>query len=120
MDQNTQDFWSILDKLCRENKIVIDRPKGSAHPKYPDYIYPLDYGYIENTSSSDGGGIDVWIGSEEQHVICAIIICVDYTKRDSEIKVLIACTDQEIQTILAETNRHGGMKGILLKRTRCP
>jgi inorganic pyrophosphatase len=26
-------------------------------------IYPLDYGYLEITTSSDGGGIDVWFGS---------------------------------------------------------
>lgn len=116
MEEYTQDFWGILEKLCRENKIVIDRPKGSVHPRYSDFIYPLDYGYIDNTSSSDGGGIDVWIGSEERQVIRGIIICVDYIKRDSEIKVLIACTDQEIQMILAETNRHDSMKGILYIR----
>ena len=33
------------------------------HPHYSDVIYPFDYGYLENTTTSDGGGIDVWVGS---------------------------------------------------------
>lgn len=116
MNQHTQEFWSLLDRLCKEHQIIIDRPKGSAHPRYPDFIYPLDYGYIKDTRSPDGGGIDVWIGSKEQDEVCGIIACIDYVKRDSEIKVLIACTDQEIQTVLVETNRHDGMKGVLVRR----
>ena len=35
---------------------MIDRPKDSP---YPDIIYPLDYSYLEDTYSSDNGGIDV-------------------------------------------------------------
>jgi len=55
MDDN---FWAALDKLVSESKVIIDRPKGSRHPKYPNCIYPLDYGYLDNTSSMDGNGID--------------------------------------------------------------
>ena len=47
------------------NKIVtakIDRPLGSKHSeKYPKHIYPLDYGYIPNTISSDGRELDCYI-----------------------------------------------------------
>ncbi len=116
MNQNIQEFWKILDKLCSEHKIIIDRPKGTAHPRYPDYIYHFDYGYLEGTKSPDGGGIDVWLGSKAQKDVCGIACCVDYVKQDSEIKVLIACTDEEMQLILADINMHDGMKGILFKR----
>ena len=27
--------------------VTVDRPLGSAHPDYPEMIYPLNYGYIE-------------------------------------------------------------------------
>ncbi len=57
------DFWNILDSLVHDSEIIIDRPKGTTHPKYPNFIYKVDYGYLKNTSSMDGAGIDVWVGS---------------------------------------------------------
>ena len=56
-------FWYEMNLLAATNSIVIDRPKGSTHPRYQELIYPFDYGYLENTTASDGGGIDVWLGS---------------------------------------------------------
>lgn len=90
-------FWKILDKLVRESKIIIDRPKGTAHPKYPNLIYEVDYGYLENTTSMDKGGIDVWAGTEEQKKIDAIICVVDLIKRDSEIKYDLPDKDKRRQ-----------------------
>ena len=82
----TQDnsFWQALDKLVAASKTVIDRPKGSRHPKYPDIVFPVDYGYLDGTSSMDGGGIDVWQGTDGE-TIDAIICTVDLMKKDSEI-----------------------------------
>ena len=57
-------FWKAIDSLVQESEIVIDRPKGSHHPRYPELVYPVDYGYLKNTSSMDGGGIDVWRGTD--------------------------------------------------------
>ena len=42
--QNHSNFWQALDRLVAESAIVIDRPKGSAHPQFPDFIYRVDYG----------------------------------------------------------------------------
>ena len=109
------DFWSALDKLTAESKIVIDRPKGSRHPKYPNLIYPVDYGYLENTTSMDGGGIDVWRGTEGDH-IDAIICTVDLFKKDSEIKILIGCNEVEKKLVLNTHNNGKYMKGILIRR----
>lgn len=111
-----QDFWSTLDKLFAMSKIVIDRPRGTAHPRYPDFIYKIDYGYLEGTSSMDGGGIDVWRGSSAEQKIDAVICTVDLYKRDSEIKVLIGCTEEEKQIVYQTHNESGHMKGILLRR----
>lgn len=58
------DFWTALDALVAQSRVVIDRPRGSAHPRYPHVVYPLDYGYLDGTSSMDGAGIDVWRGSD--------------------------------------------------------
>ena len=115
MEQNHQ-FWQAIDKLVSSGKVVIDRPKGSSHPRHPEIIYDLDYGYIENTESMDGGGIDVWLGSLPDGACDAIICTVDLWKRDSEIKLLIGCTEEEKQIAYEFHNRSEFMKGILIQR----
>ena len=115
MKQYNAAFWSALDKLVSESKIVIDRPKGSHHPKYPTFLYPVDYGYLESTSSMDGGGIDVWRGTDGDS-IDAIICTVDLVKKDSEIKILIGCNENEKQLVLDAHNNSEYMKGILIRR----
>lgn len=115
MNTFNNDFWRALDSLVDNSEIVIDRPKGTAHPKYPDFTYKVDYGYLKNTSSMDGAGIDVWIGSGEKK-IDAIMCIVDLMKRDSEIKILIGCTEEEKQIVYQTHNETEYMKGILIRR----
>jgi inorganic pyrophosphatase len=93
------DFWNDLQEMVVNSAVVIDRPKGSAHPRYSDMIYPLDYGYLAETTSSDGQGIDVWMGSSKSHEITGVICTVDLLKCDSEIKICMGCTHAEMQTI---------------------
>ena len=38
---------------------VIDRPAGSRHPRYPDMIYPVNYGYVQGVFAGDGLEQDV-------------------------------------------------------------
>ena len=109
-------FWSAVDELINNSTIVIDRPKDSAHPRYPHCIYPVDYGYLSDTSSMDGSGIDLWLGTSGSRRIDAIICTVDLLKRDSEIKLLVGCTREETQKILEFHNDSEFMKGILVER----
>ena len=99
MTDRDGNFWDELTKLAKTNKIVIDRPKGAPHPRYPELIYPLDYGYLEGTTAGDGDGIDVWFGSFESKTLTGILCTFDKIKRDAEIKLLIGCTKDDIQTI---------------------
>lgn len=110
------DFWSAMDKLISDSEIIIDRPKGSRHPRFSHIEYPLDYGYLKGTSSMDNSGIDLWRGSLRTPVLDAIIVTVDLMKRDSEIKLLLGMTDEEKQTALAFHNEGIYMKGILISR----
>ena len=54
-------FWKALDRLAADSRLVIDRPQGSTHPRYPDLVYPFDYGFLENITAMDGGGIDALV-----------------------------------------------------------
>lgn len=69
MDSYNGDFWKAIDELVNNSEIIIDRPKGTAHPKYSDFVYQVDYGYLKNTSSMDGAGIDVYVGSGEKRLM---------------------------------------------------
>lgn len=111
------DFWRAFDSLIAQSRLVIDRPKGSRHPKHSDMIYPLDYGYLENTSSMDGDGIDVWRGSLKDGELKAIMVIVDLWKCDSEIKLLVGVTDEEARAVYDFHNNNGdAMQGILIPR----
>ena len=115
MDGYNEDFWNALDELVSNSEIVIDRPRGSAHPRFPNFIYKADYGYLKDTASMDGAGIDVWVGSGEKK-IDAIMCIVDLMKRDSEIKILVGCTEEEKLEVYKTHNETQYMKGVLIRR----
>ena len=115
MEAYDMDFWDALDQLTADSEIVIDRPKGSAHPRFPNFIYPVDYGYLKGTASMDGGGIDVWLGTGERK-LDAVMCIVDLMKRDSEIKLLLGCTEEEKAAIYQTHNETPYMIGVLIRR----
>jgi inorganic pyrophosphatase len=116
---NTDSFWHKLDQLITEHELVIDRPKDSRHPRYPEMVYPLDYGYLDGTQAVDGGGIDVWVGSLPEQAVMAVVCTVDMLKRDTEVKLLLGCTPQNIQTILDFHNDDSDWQSaILIERSQ--
>jgi inorganic pyrophosphatase len=98
-------FWTLADELVASSEVVIDRPKGSRHPRLGDrVIYPFDYGFLRNTKAMDGGEIDVWRGSLPEPQVTGVIATVDIFKRDSEIKLLVGCTEEEARIALTHHN----------------
>ena len=113
---SSESYWKLLEQLVSESEIIIDRPKGTCHPKFQGMIYPLDYGYLKNTTSMDNNGIDVFVGSLKNKNINGILCNVDILKKDSEIKILIGCTEKEIQVVHNWMNASDYMKCIFIKR----
>jgi inorganic pyrophosphatase len=109
------EFWHSLDVLVETSELVIDRPRGSAHPRYPEFRYPLDYGYLAETHSGDGRGIDVWVGSDPEKRPMALVLTLDLHKRDTEPKILLGCTSEEVQLILA-IHRRGMQFALSIER----
>lgn len=97
------DFWRALDALAA-GPLVVDRPRGSRHPRYPELVYPLDYGYLAGTRGGDGAGLDVWRGSRPEPALTAVLCTVDGLKREAELKLLLGCTPAEVQTVLCFHN----------------
>ncbi len=116
---STDGFWQALDELVARSEMVIDRPRGAVHPRYPAMRYEVDYGYLAGTQAMDGAGVDVWRGSDPAGLLDAVICTVDLLKRDIEVKLLIGCTEAEKEIVLRFHNESTLMKGIMVRRRRC-
>ena len=64
-----------------------------------DRVYPLDYGYLEQTVSGDGEGVDVWLGASGNRQVTGAVCTIDLTKRDVEVKLLLGCSAEEVTEI---------------------
>lgn len=42
-------------------KGTIDRPIGSVHPRHPEMVYPINYGYVDGVFAGDGAEQDVYV-----------------------------------------------------------
>ena len=108
---NSGFFWQKIDSLVLSTNIVISQPKGSHHPQYLNMVYPVDYGYLNDTDS-----IKVFKGSIKTSKIEAIMVVGDILKRDLEVKLLMGCTEDEEKNILRFINQTDYQKGILVRR----
>ncbi|MCY4159899.1 MAG: hypothetical protein OXE92_02210 [Bacteroidetes bacterium] len=87
--------WDRWEQLILTEGVSLDRPKYTPHPRYPSIIYPMDYGFICNTISSDRAEVDVFVGSGENCLV-GMIVTDDYRQGDREIKLLWRCLPSEI------------------------
>ncbi|MET9328119.1 inorganic pyrophosphatase [Tsukamurella sp. NPDC003166] len=114
-DGGTQ-YFRALDQLARAAKVVIDRPRGTAHPRYPQAVYPIDYGYLQGTTGGDGEGVDVFVGTEAGVGVVAVVLTADVRKRDVETKVLLDCAATEIDAVRGFLVDTLGIAGHLILR----
>ena len=73
-------------------EVTVDRPLGSRHPKYPDLVYPINYGYIEGIVGGDGEWQDAYILGIDVPVseFHGVVIAVIHRKNDCEDKLVVA------------------------------
>jgi inorganic pyrophosphatase len=71
--------------------VRIDRPLGSAHPKF-GFSYPVNYGFIPGTVSGDGEELDAYVlgvpGPLEEFVGECIAVVERKTERDDKLIVV--------------------------------
>ena len=41
--------------------VIVDRPLGTCHPKYPELVYPVNYGFVPGVMAPDGEEQDAYI-----------------------------------------------------------
>lgn len=109
------EFWSYLERLLGEQRLIIDRPRGTAHPRFLAHVYPFDYGYLDGTTAGDGHGIDVWRGSQAEPSLDGVLLTIDLYKRDAEMKLLLGCSVED-QQIIQEFTDGEMMRSLVLRR----
>lgn len=99
---------------------TVDRPLGSAHPNYPDMIYPINYGYVDGIFAADGEEQDVYIfgAGEPLETYTGIVIAVYHRTNDNEDKWIVSIdgrdySDDEILEKIDFQEKY--YKGVLLR-----
>ena len=88
-------------------EVIVDRTLGSTHPKYPDIVYPLNYGYIPNIIGGDNEEQDAYVLTSlntplktYKGKLIGVVIRVD----DNETKWIISNEDFSEKQILEKIN----------------
>lgn len=91
------------DWLGKTVQVKIDRPLGSKHPKFPDLIYGLNYGYLPGEISEyDGEEIDVYIMGVDKKLVNytgKVIAVIKRKSGDKEFKLVVAKKDYSVDEI---------------------
>ena len=87
----------ILGKIVR---VIVDRPLGSRHPDHPDTLYPVNYGYIEDTPGGDGENQDAYVLGIDEPVREAVgkVIAIIERQDDNEDKWIVAPAGVRVST----------------------
>jgi inorganic pyrophosphatase len=91
--------WEAWEGVIAARGVEIDRPRAKPHPRFPEVVYPLDYGYVPGTLSSDGEAIDVFVGTAPRLAGCDLVGAIltrDHRQGKREWKLLWRCTPPEI------------------------
>ena len=112
--------WDSWARVIAEQGVTIDRPAQEAHPEYPSIVYPLDYGFVPGTTSTDGEAVDVFLGSGTMGLV-GLLLTTDYRQQDREMKLLVDCTPPEVYTAHGFINYDRTLlEGVLVLRYDMP
>lgn len=84
--------------------VTMDRPLGTPHPKRPEMIYPVNYGFIPNTVSGDGEELDAYVLAVEEpkHEFTGVCVAIIHRTNDNDDKLIVVpegvvLTDEDIR-----------------------
>lgn len=83
-----KDFSKIIGTKVKGH---VDRPIGSRHPRHPDIIYPINYGYVDGVFAGDGEEQDVYIFGTDHPLktFSGTVIGVYHRQNDNEDKWIV-------------------------------
>ncbi len=112
--------WEAWARCIAQHGITIERPRTTAHPAHPSVLYPLDYGFVNDTLGTDGDALDVFVGRGTTGLVGALLT-TDYRKGDREAKLLYDCTPAEVYAAHGFINYDRSLlEGVLVMRRPMP
>ena len=96
-------YMDFRDVIGSKVRITVDRPLGSLHPRFPDMLYEVNYGFVEGVVGGDGEWQDAYILGVDEPVteFVGVVLAVIRRRNDSEVKWVVvpkgmAVTKEEI------------------------
>lgn len=88
-----KDYSNIFSKTVKGK---IDRPLGTTHPRHPDMIYPINYGFVSDVFAGDGAEQDVYVFGTDQPIseYEGKVIAVYHRLNDCEDKWIVSLDDK--------------------------
>ena len=90
--------------LGKEVEVTMDRPMGTKHPKH-DYVYKVNYGYVEGVKAPDGEDLDAYYLGVTEPLEKASGVCIAIAHRnnndDDKLIVVPPGTQMSDEEILA-------------------
>ena len=114
--ENNAWFWQKVDTLYLSSGFRLTRKKGDVHPVFKNLIYPTDYGHVKDTKSVSGEGVSVYAGSLSRNTITALVVAADILAKELDVKILVGCTDEEVDQVLRFLNQTDYQKTVLIRR----
>ena len=111
--ENNAYFWQKVDSAYMSGDYKTVYKKGSVHPKYPELIFPCDYGHI---NSGDGdSSLKVFKGTKGKKAD-AVVVCANLLQKDLTAIVLVGLSEQEQEDVLKFLNSNEFQKSIIIRR----
>ncbi len=95
-----KDYSAVIGTIVKGK---IDRPLGTRHPRHPEMVYPINYGYVSDVFAGDGAEQDVYVFGTDKPIYEyeGKVIAVYHRLNDCEDKWIVSLdgknySDQEI------------------------
>lgn len=95
IEADEMDYSHIIGKIV---KGTVDRPLGTAHPRNPRMIYPINYGYVDGVFAGDGAEQDVYLFGTDKALknFEGKVIAVWHRFDDVEDKWIVSLSGEDI------------------------
>lgn len=81
-----QALQEAKQEIGKTYHVTIDRPIGSVHPKHPDIVYPINYGYIADLMGGDNEEQDVYILDATEHLTETLVTIIAVIHRTDDVE----------------------------------
>ncbi len=113
--ENNAYFWQKLDTFYFSGEYEVKHKKGDHHSEYPNLVYPVEVGCLEETNG-EHEGVNVYRGSGSMYSITGLVIAVDILGKTLDVKMLVGCSEEEVEEILRFLNQTDYQKTVLIRK----